>query len=144
MLRRRYALYRVPVLVVSAVVVAVRLTRLSQQNKDEPERDGDRPPSAASKPPGAKRGRPQTRTPPTGSAGRSVSMTPSTEGRSNGRSSKTETPSNMANGDSERPVCPSACLSAWLSLTCPPLCRHSPQEDQEDVGFVRLRQSVER
>ncbi|KAM7403961.1 hypothetical protein PAMA_004396 [Pampus argenteus] len=54
---------------------------------------------AAVKPPGAKRGRPQTRTPPTLSAGRSVSNTPSSEGRSNGKSSRTETPSNMANGD---------------------------------------------
>uniref|UniRef100_A0A3B4T2S4 AT-rich interactive domain 4A n=1 Tax=Seriola dumerili TaxID=41447 RepID=A0A3B4T2S4_SERDU len=35
------------------------------------------------------------------SAGRSVSKTPSNEGRSNGKSSRTETSSNMANGDSK-------------------------------------------
>ena len=55
----------------------------------------------AVKPTGAKRGRPQIRTTPTGSAGRSVSKTPSSEGRSNGKGSRTETPSNMANGDSK-------------------------------------------
>lgn len=78
--------------------------RLSQQNKEkdelEKERDKDeeKTPSMPVKPTGAKRGRPQIRTPPTGSAGRSISKTPSSEGRSNGRS-RTETPSNMANGD---------------------------------------------
>ncbi|XP_077945262.1 AT-rich interactive domain-containing protein 4A isoform X1 [Gasterosteus aculeatus] len=75
--------------------------RKKVKNKDEPEteRDEDQPPSAVLKPPGAKRGRPQTGTPPGGSAGHSVSKTPSSEGRSNGRSSRTEMPSNMANGD---------------------------------------------
>ncbi|XP_037618850.1 AT-rich interactive domain-containing protein 4A [Sebastes umbrosus] len=78
--------------------------RKKVKNKDEPEterdKDDERSPSmAAVKPPGAKRGRPQIRTTPTGSVGRSVSKTPSAEGRSNGKSSRTETPSNMANGD---------------------------------------------
>ncbi|XP_054470343.1 AT-rich interactive domain-containing protein 4A [Anoplopoma fimbria] len=75
--------------------------RKKVKNKDEPEterdKDEEKSQSAAVKPPGAKRGRPQIRTTPTGSAGRSVSKTPSSEGRSNGR--RTETPSNMANGD---------------------------------------------
>ncbi|KAM6918125.1 AT-rich interactive domain-containing protein 4A isoform 2-T2 [Lycodopsis pacificus] len=73
--------------------------RKKVKNKDDPETDEEKPPSAASKPPGAKRGRPQIRTTPTGSAGRSVSKTPSTEGQSNGRTGRTETSSNMANGD---------------------------------------------
>ncbi|XP_033498788.2 AT-rich interactive domain-containing protein 4A [Epinephelus lanceolatus] len=76
--------------------------RKKVKNKDEVERDRDKeeekPPSLpVGKPPGGKRGRPQIRTTPTGSAGRSVSKTPSTEGRSNGK--RTETPSSMANGD---------------------------------------------
>ncbi|XP_059210011.1 LOW QUALITY PROTEIN: AT-rich interactive domain-containing protein 4A [Centropristis striata] len=74
--------------------------RKKVKNKDEPERDRDedKPPSLAlAKPLGAKRGRPQIRTPPTGAAGRSVSKTPSTDGRSNGK--RTETPSSMSNGD---------------------------------------------
>ncbi|XP_067469529.1 AT-rich interactive domain-containing protein 4A isoform X1 [Thunnus thynnus] len=73
-----------------------------KQNKDkeEAEKDDEKASMAtAVKPPGAKRGRPQIRTPPTSSAGRSVSNTPSSEGRSNGKSSKMETPTNMANGD---------------------------------------------
>ncbi|XP_062252898.1 AT-rich interactive domain-containing protein 4A isoform X3 [Platichthys flesus] len=64
-----------------------------KQNKEEVERD-----EAAVKPPGAKRGRPQMRSTPPGSAGRSVSKTPSSEGRSNGKS-RTETSSSLANGD---------------------------------------------
>lgn len=75
--------------------------RLSQQNKekDESEKERDKDEEKTPKPTGVKRGRPQIRTTPTGSAGRSVSKTPSNEGRSNGR--RTETPSNMANGDSK-------------------------------------------
>lgn len=83
------------------------LTCLScpQQNKDkdEPDKDDEKATMAPTKPPGAKRGRPQIRTPPTSSASRSVSNTPSSEGRSNGKSSKTETPPNMSNGDSKTP-----------------------------------------
>uniref|UniRef100_A0A4W6G6P9 AT-rich interactive domain 4A n=1 Tax=Lates calcarifer TaxID=8187 RepID=A0A4W6G6P9_LATCA len=71
--------------------------RKKVKNKDEGEKDEEKP--AVAKPTGAKRGRPQIRTTPTGSAGRSVSKTPSNEGRSNGRSSRTETTPNMANGD---------------------------------------------
>ncbi|GAA6230260.1 AT-rich interactive domain-containing protein 4A isoform X2 [Lates japonicus] len=71
--------------------------RKKVKNKDEGEKDEEKP--AAAKPTGAKRGRPQIRTTPTGSAGRSVSKTPSNEGRSNGKSSRTETTPNMANGD---------------------------------------------
>ncbi|XP_069391307.1 AT-rich interactive domain-containing protein 4A isoform X3 [Paralichthys olivaceus] len=67
-----------------------------KQNKDEVEKDEEK---QAVKPTGAKRGRPQIRTTPTSSAGRSVSKTPSSEGRSNGKSSRTETSSSMANGD---------------------------------------------
>ncbi len=118
----------------------------------------------ALKPTGAKRGRPQIRTTPTGSVGRSVSKTPSNEGRSNGK--RTETPSSMANGDSKthwacsdlqsqlidfysltvRCVCVCVCVRvrrADSPLMCPPLCRHSSQENQENVGYVRLRQSVQ-
>ncbi|XP_062252897.1 AT-rich interactive domain-containing protein 4A isoform X2 [Platichthys flesus] len=67
--------------------------RKKVKNKEEVERD-----EAAVKPPGAKRGRPQMRSTPPGSAGRSVSKTPSSEGRSNGKS-RTETSSSLANGD---------------------------------------------
>lgn len=79
----------------------------SQQNKDKDEsererdKDDEKLPAMAAKPTGAKRGRPQIRTTPSGLAGRSVSKTPSNEGRSNGRSSRTETPSSIANGDSK-------------------------------------------
>ncbi|XP_044022455.1 AT-rich interactive domain-containing protein 4A isoform X2 [Siniperca chuatsi] len=77
--------------------------RKKNKEREEPdkERDGDeeKMPSMAAKPTGAKRGRPQIRTTPTSSAGRSVSKTPSSEGRSNGKSSRAETASNMANGD---------------------------------------------
>ncbi|XP_028251332.1 AT-rich interactive domain-containing protein 4A isoform X2 [Parambassis ranga] len=69
--------------------------RKKVKNKDEPEKDEDKP--TMTKPPGAKRGRPQIRTP--SSASRSVSKTPSSEGRSNGKSSRMDTSSNMANGD---------------------------------------------
>ncbi|XP_035024385.2 AT-rich interactive domain-containing protein 4A isoform X2 [Hippoglossus stenolepis] len=71
--------------------------RKKVKNKDEVEKDEEKP---AVKPAGAKRGRPQIRTTPTSSAGRSVSKTPSSEGRSNGKSSRTETSSSLANGDS--------------------------------------------
>ncbi|XP_069573177.1 AT-rich interactive domain-containing protein 4A isoform X2 [Brachyistius frenatus] len=69
--------------------------RRKMKNKDEPEKDDDKP--AVPKPTGAKRGRPQIRTTPNSSAGRSVSKTPSSEGRSNGK--RTDTTPNMANGD---------------------------------------------
>ncbi|KAG7460364.1 AT-rich interactive domain-containing protein 4A isoform X1 [Solea senegalensis] len=69
--------------------------RKKVKNKDETDKEEEKP----LKPPGAKRGRPQIRTTPTSSAGRSVSKTPSSEGRSNGKSSRTETSSGMANGD---------------------------------------------
>ncbi|XP_051253874.1 LOW QUALITY PROTEIN: AT-rich interactive domain-containing protein 4A [Dicentrarchus labrax] len=75
--------------------------RKKVKNKDESEKERDKDeektPSMAGKPTGAKRGRPQIRTTPTGPVGRSVSKTPSSEGRSNGK--RTETASNMANGD---------------------------------------------
>lgn len=77
---------------------------LQNKDKDETERDRDRddekPPVMVAKPTGAKRGRPQSRTTPGGPPGRSVSKTPSSEGRSNGRG-RTETPSSIANGDSK-------------------------------------------
>ncbi|KAM6969654.1 AT-rich interactive domain-containing protein 4A isoform 1-T2 [Tautogolabrus adspersus] len=74
--------------------------RRKGKNKEESEkeRDDEKTPTMAVKPTGAKRGRPQTRTPPTGPPGRSVSKTPSNEGRSNGRS-RAETASSMSNGD---------------------------------------------
>lgn len=79
--------------------------RLSQQNKDrdesERDKDDEKPLAMVAKPTGAKRGRPQIRTTPASSAGGSVSKTPSNEGRSNGKSSRTETPSSLANGDSK-------------------------------------------
>uniref|UniRef100_A0A3B4ZEB8 AT-rich interaction domain 4A n=1 Tax=Stegastes partitus TaxID=144197 RepID=A0A3B4ZEB8_9TELE len=67
--------------------------RRKMKNKDEPEKDEDKPAAmvAAPKPTGAKRGRPPIRTTPTSAAGRSVSKTPSSERRSNGKSSRTET-----------------------------------------------------
>uniref|UniRef100_UPI0037E8125E AT-rich interactive domain-containing protein 4A n=1 Tax=Semicossyphus pulcher TaxID=241346 RepID=UPI0037E8125E len=72
--------------------------KVKNKEKEEPEkeRDEERTPAMPLKPTGAKRGRPQIRTTPT-SAGRSVSNTPSNEGRSNGR--RTEMPGNMSNGD---------------------------------------------
>nr|XP_020509393.1 AT-rich interactive domain-containing protein 4A [Labrus bergylta]XP_020509395.1 AT-rich interactive domain-containing protein 4A [Labrus bergylta] len=74
--------------------------RRKGKNKEdsEKERDDEKTPTMAVKPPGPKRGRPQTRTPPAGLPGRSVSKTPSTEGRSNGRS-RSETASSISNGD---------------------------------------------
>ncbi|XP_070787236.1 AT-rich interactive domain-containing protein 4A-like [Enoplosus armatus] len=77
--------------------------KVKNKDKEEPEKERDKDeektPSMLVKPTGAKRGRPQIRTTPTGSAGRSVSKTPSSEGRSNGKSIRMETPSNIANGD---------------------------------------------
>ncbi|XP_071354685.1 AT-rich interactive domain-containing protein 4A isoform X2 [Trachinotus anak] len=74
--------------------------RKKVKNKDEVEKERDKDEEKpVAKPTGAKRGRPQIRTTPTSSAARSVSKTPSSEGRSNGKSGRTETPSNMANGD---------------------------------------------
>ncbi|KAK2826835.1 hypothetical protein Q5P01_021049 [Channa striata] len=72
--------------------------RRKLKNKDEVDKDKDEE-KPAMKPTGAKRGRPQIRTTPSSSAGRSVSKTPSSERRSNGKSSRTETGSNMSNGD---------------------------------------------
>ncbi|XP_041668616.1 AT-rich interactive domain-containing protein 4A isoform X2 [Cheilinus undulatus] len=69
--------------------------KTKEKEESEKERDEEK---AVLKPTGAKRGRPQTRTPPTGPSGRSVSKTPSNEGRSNGRN-RTETTSSMSNGD---------------------------------------------
>ncbi|CAJ1074930.1 AT-rich interactive domain-containing protein 4A [Xyrichtys novacula] len=77
-------------------------TRKKVKNKDkeesEKERDEEKTPTTA-KPPGAKRGRPQIRTTPTGPPGRSVSKTPSTDGRSNGRSRTETAGASMSNGD---------------------------------------------
>ncbi|XP_036926993.1 AT-rich interactive domain-containing protein 4A isoform X1 [Acanthopagrus latus] len=75
----------------------VKQNKEKDESEKERDKDEEKTPSMAVKPTGAKRGRPQIRTTPTGSTGRSVSKTPSSEGRSNGR--RTETPSNMANGD---------------------------------------------
>ncbi|XP_028994739.1 AT-rich interactive domain-containing protein 4A isoform X2 [Betta splendens] len=73
--------------------------RRKLKNKDEAEKGDRDEEKQAAKLPGAKRGRPHIRTPPTSSAGRSVSKTPSSEGRSNGRGSRTEVASSMSNGD---------------------------------------------
>uniref|UniRef100_A0AAQ6IRT2 ARID domain-containing protein n=1 Tax=Anabas testudineus TaxID=64144 RepID=A0AAQ6IRT2_ANATE len=74
--------------------------KLKNKDKDEVEKeqdkDEDKPPV---KPTAGKRGRPQIRTTPTSLAGRSVSKTPSNEGRSNGKNSRTDMTSNMSNGD---------------------------------------------
>ncbi|XP_067335798.1 AT-rich interactive domain-containing protein 4A isoform X3 [Channa argus] len=75
-----------------------RKRRRLKQNKDEGDKDKDEEKQAV-KPMGARRGRPQIRTTPSSSAGCSVSKTQSSEGRSNGKSSKTETTSSMSNGD---------------------------------------------
>ncbi|XP_073340424.1 LOW QUALITY PROTEIN: AT-rich interactive domain-containing protein 4A [Pagrus major] len=75
----------------------VKQNKEKDESEKERDKDEEKTPSMAVKPTGAKRGRPQIRTMPIGSAGRSVSKTPSNEGRSNGR--RTETPSSMANGD---------------------------------------------
>lgn len=73
-----------------------------QQNKEEPDKEEDKTAMAVTtKPTGAKRGRPQIRTTPNTSRS-SVSKTPSTERRPNGKSSRAEMASNMANGDSKR------------------------------------------
>ncbi|XP_061551900.1 AT-rich interactive domain-containing protein 4A isoform X2 [Phycodurus eques] len=68
--------------------------RTRKKNKEEADKEEDkvRAPPTPPKPAGAKRGRPQIRTPP----GR---KTPGGEGRSNGKSVRTETPPDMANGD---------------------------------------------
>lgn len=70
------------------------------QNKDEVdrEREDEKP---AVKVGGAKRGRPQIRTTPTNAPGRSVSKTPSSEGRANGKRAET---SGLSNGDSKSSV----------------------------------------
>ncbi|KAM9777973.1 AT-rich interactive domain-containing protein 4A [Neosynchiropus ocellatus] len=72
--------------------------RKKVKNKDEMEKESEKEPVAA-KPTGAKRGRPLSRNIPNSSTGRSVSKTPSSDGRSNGRSSRNETTPTMANGD---------------------------------------------
>ncbi|XP_068194232.1 AT-rich interactive domain-containing protein 4A isoform X2 [Antennarius striatus] len=78
--------------------------RKKVKNKDESEKERDKddekpPPSMAAKPAGAKRGRPQIRTAPGGAAGRSVSKTPSSDGRSNSKTGRMEAPPSMTNGD---------------------------------------------
>ncbi|XP_024910983.1 AT-rich interactive domain-containing protein 4A isoform X2 [Cynoglossus semilaevis] len=70
--------------------------RKKVKNKEESEKEEEK---LVVKPTGAKRGRPPLKTTPTGPAGRSVSKTPSSEGRSNGKSGRTETTPSMSNGD---------------------------------------------
>ncbi|XP_053700435.1 AT-rich interactive domain-containing protein 4A isoform X2 [Synchiropus splendidus] len=72
--------------------------RKKVKNKDELEKESEKE-AVVTKPVGAKRGRPLSRNIPNSSAGRSVSKTPSNDGRSNGRSSRNETTPTMANGD---------------------------------------------
>ncbi|MEQ2226500.1 hypothetical protein ILYODFUR_028083, partial [Ilyodon furcidens] len=74
------------------------------KDKEEPEKerekDEDKPASITPlKPTGLKRGRPQLRTTPTSSSGRSVSKTPSSEGQSNGKSTRIDATPNLANGN---------------------------------------------
>ncbi|XP_029982610.1 AT-rich interactive domain-containing protein 4A isoform X2 [Sphaeramia orbicularis] len=80
-----------------------RTRKKLSKDKDDLEKDEDKAGLGSAlaplKPPGARRGRPQIRTPPTGSNARNVSKTPSTEGRSNGKMGRSEMMSNMANGD---------------------------------------------
>ncbi|XP_029972393.1 AT-rich interactive domain-containing protein 4A [Salarias fasciatus] len=71
--------------------------RKKLKNKEESEEEKPAP-LPQLKPTAAKRGRPQIRATPANSANRSVSKTPGSEGRSNG-GRRTDTPSNMANGD---------------------------------------------
>ncbi|XP_068607932.1 AT-rich interactive domain-containing protein 4A [Brachionichthys hirsutus] len=77
--------------------------KVKNKDKDESEKERDKEeektPSMAPKPTGAKRGRPQIRTTPSSAAGRSVSKTPSSDGRSNSKTGRTEAPSSMTNGD---------------------------------------------
>ncbi|KAM4723892.1 AT-rich interactive domain-containing protein 4A [Anableps anableps] len=78
--------------------------KVKNKDKEEPEKerekDEEKPASVAPlKPTGLKRGRPQIRTTPTSSSGRSVSKTPSSEGQSNGKSSRTDATPSLANGN---------------------------------------------
>lgn len=71
-----------------------------KHNKEKEEEENEEEKTAVAKPVGAKRGRPQIRTTPTAAAAnRSVSKTPSSEGRAAGKGSRMEPPSNMSNGD---------------------------------------------
>ncbi|XP_021162824.2 AT-rich interactive domain-containing protein 4A [Fundulus heteroclitus] len=78
--------------------------KVKNKDKEEPEkeREKDEEKSASItplKPTGLKRGRPQIRTPPSSSSGRSVSKTPSNEGQSNGKSNRADGTPNLANGN---------------------------------------------
>ncbi|XP_011488430.1 AT-rich interactive domain-containing protein 4A isoform X3 [Oryzias latipes] len=76
-----------------------RRQRKKNKDKDEAERDDEKVPIAAPlKPTGAKRGRPQSRTTPTGSAGRGLARLSGGDGQSNGRSAGDGVPG-IANGD---------------------------------------------
>uniref|UniRef100_H2M348 Tudor-knot domain-containing protein n=1 Tax=Oryzias latipes TaxID=8090 RepID=H2M348_ORYLA len=73
--------------------------KVKNKDKDEAERDDEKVPIAAPlKPTGAKRGRPQSRTTPTGSAGRGLARLSGGDGQSNGRSAGDGVPG-IANGD---------------------------------------------
>lgn len=107
------------------------------------------PIAAPLKPTGAKRGRPQSRTTPTGSAGRGLARLSGGDGQSNGRSAGDCVPG-IANGDgrtlSALQQKSTAVMIKVPKMYPPPLPprRHPPQEDQEDVRRVRLRQSLRR
>ncbi|CAG5866948.1 unnamed protein product [Menidia menidia] len=68
--------------------------KVKNRDTDEPEKDEEKPASLAAVK--AKRGRPQIRT---SSMGRSGSKAPSSEGQSNGKSSRMDSISNLTNGD---------------------------------------------
>ncbi|KAM3870926.1 AT-rich interactive domain-containing protein 4A [Diretmus argenteus] len=72
--------------------------RQRKKVKNKEKEDGEEEKVMVVKPGGVRRGRPQVRTPPTSSAGRSVSNTPSSEGCS-AKTTRTEPSPNMANGD---------------------------------------------
>ncbi|PWA29603.1 hypothetical protein CCH79_00007750 [Gambusia affinis] len=79
------------------------LTSVPNKDKEDAEkgeRDDEKPASIMPlKPPGLKRGRPQTRPTPSGPVGRSVSKTPSSEGQANGKSSRPDATPSLANGN---------------------------------------------
>uniref|UniRef100_A0A7N6A0P0 ARID domain-containing protein n=1 Tax=Anabas testudineus TaxID=64144 RepID=A0A7N6A0P0_ANATE len=117
--------------------------KLKNKDKDEVEKeqdkDEDKPPV---KPTAGKRGRPQIRTTPTSLAGRSVSKTPSNEGRSNGKNSRTDMTSNMSNGDkdsgnstddSESEDPPDKKQSPLRERPEAPPCQKEEEDEQQEV-----------
>uniref|UniRef100_A0A7N5ZQ58 ARID domain-containing protein n=1 Tax=Anabas testudineus TaxID=64144 RepID=A0A7N5ZQ58_ANATE len=113
--------------------------KLKDEVEKEQDKDEDKPPV---KPTAGKRGRPQIRTTPTSLAGRSVSKTPSNEGRSNGKNSRTDMTSNMSNGDkdsgnstddSESEDPPDKKQSPLRERPEAPPCQKEEEDEQQEV-----------